>query len=271
MFGFSFADRVKKIIRQDFGYEPRGGTLHAMGSICDQAKSSGANEHSAAIMTMLVAMNSLGVDPDDERVEMFLKENSLNILRQMHLANQPEADIKQLVAEVLAKHGLVNSDDLDSTDVYEDDSGDKLIDKLLDVGNLFIRSLLLHDKMFADNARKILSARQMQLLYFMQLWGAIDFVMQSEGSADTIKFMVAMSLLPDGGDGKALFQWDADQVRQAIAQVEEAQVTDWGMQVIVSGGRSLQQILRGEDGGASLDDVLNDVGVLVALKDFAPD
>ena len=77
--------------------------------------------------------------------------------------------------------------------------------------------------------------------------------------------------LPDGGDGKALFQWDADQVRQAIAQVEEAQVTDWGMQVIVSGGRSLQQILRGEDGGASLDDVLNDAGVLVALKDFAPD
>ena len=68
-----------------------------------------------------------------------------------------------------------------------------------------------------------------------------------------------------------MFQWDANQVGQAIAEVEEAQLTDWGMRVIVSGGRSLQQILRGEDGGASLDDVLNDVGVLVALKDFAPD
>jgi hypothetical protein len=270
MFGFSFADRVKKIILQEFGYQLHGGVLHTLGSICDEAKATGANEYSAAIMTMFVAMNSLGVDPGDERVEAFLKEHTLNVLRVMHRANQPESDIKEMVVEILAKHGLVDRDDAEFMASDNEEDRDELADKLIQVGNAFIGSLSIYDKMFSHNARGLVADNQIQFVYFMQLWGAIDFLMQSEESDDTMTFMTVMSVLPVGADGNDLFHWEASQVGQAISQVEKAQLTDWGMRVIVSGGKSLQQILRGEEGWNSLDEVLNDVGVLSAVKEIVP-
>ncbi len=267
MFGFSFKDRVKKVLREEFGYEPAGGIAHVLNEISDQAKNSGANEYSAAIMTMFVAMNSLTPDPSDARVTDFIKEHSLNVARTMHQANQPENDIKEMLEEILENHGLldgvraaVNEDQVDDTD--------ELLNKLNVAGNSFIDGLLrITDMLASSDAREIVSEDQLKFIYFLQLWGAMDLIMQNEGSSDVSRFMATMSVLPTVD----LFDWPPEKTAKALELAEEAQDTDWGIAVIMNGGKAFGKFLSEDEDKMFTAEVLQDRALLEQIAQAIPE
>ena len=122
MFGLSFKDRVRAIIWEEFDYQYQHapGVKAVFGQVCASAKESKTNEHSAAIMVMMVAMNSLGTDVDDpamkKEVDNFIRTHTNNVLRIMHKADQPESDIKEMLLTILKAH---NVDDEELHDIVE--------------------------------------------------------------------------------------------------------------------------------------------------------
>ena len=110
-------NRVADILVAEFNYDVTGsiGVSSVIPSLCAKANEIGASYYSAAIMAMLVAMNSLGVndsDPEIKReIEEFIKENSLKVLQlASKRGDQPLDHIKGLISGIVTKHGLRNPD-----------------------------------------------------------------------------------------------------------------------------------------------------------------
>ena len=125
MFGLSFKDRVRAIIWEEFDYQYQlaPGVKAVFGPVCTSAKEAKTNEHSAAIMIMMVAMNSLGTDVDDpemkKEVDNFIRTHTNNVLRIIHRADQPESDIKEMLLTILKTH------DVDDEELYESIQGNR--------------------------------------------------------------------------------------------------------------------------------------------------
>ncbi len=106
-------NRVEEITRAEFQYETSDsvGLSAVIPSMCDTATELGADYYAVAIMTMLVAMNSLGVNDSNieikREIEDFIKVNSREVLRlARERGNQPMEDIENLLSGIVSKHGL---------------------------------------------------------------------------------------------------------------------------------------------------------------------
>jgi len=107
MFGFSFKDKVKKVLEKHFNYRPNFVQKPMLSAIASQAKSQGANEYDAAIMFMMTQMGAL-ID-GDPRIEPFIRKHLRNIDKIIHLAASPSPDIRRMMDEILKQHGLNSS------------------------------------------------------------------------------------------------------------------------------------------------------------------
>lgn len=108
MFGFSFGfeGKVKSVLREKFNYEPGSFQLPILKEIAAEAKRQALNEFDAAIMFMMVQMNSL--TPGKEDCKTFVRTHSRNIESVLSLARSPYADIVNMLSTIKANHGLID-------------------------------------------------------------------------------------------------------------------------------------------------------------------
>lgn len=250
MLGFSFKDRVKKIIKEEFDYELSAGTASVLPDICSQAKQTGANEHSAAIMIMLVAMDSLGIEDDPEwkhRITEFILAKSKIILAVAHLANQPEDDIKQMLAGILEKHSIEIESDADILEKQNLEAEPKTVSQdltelMITFGNSFIEGVFIFtDTYVGDDAREIFSEDQRKFIFFLQLWGALDCIMRVQGSSDSSKFFSALLALTCDND---FFDWHQKKLVAAMNFATESQDKEWARSIIINGGKATENLLQ---------------------------
>jgi hypothetical protein len=116
---FQYEKRIQEVIWQEFNYQYQNspGINATFKEICATGEARNVNEYSAAIMVMMVAMNSLGTDVADpemkKEIDNFIRTHTNNVLRIMHRANQPESDIKELLLTILKTHNV------DDEELYE--------------------------------------------------------------------------------------------------------------------------------------------------------
>ena len=275
MFGFSFNDRVKKIVRQDFDYELSAGIAHVFSDVCSQAKQSGANEHAAAIMVMIVAMNSLSVDDDpafNVRITDFISEKSKMILQMAHLANQPKEDIEEMLFGVLEKHGLEKKFEgqlSSSADSDSPPSKSDLVQQVKVAGDSFIEGLLVMTDQLAGAASKdFLSEDQRKFVFFLQLWGAIDFVLQNQGSEDEQIFFASLVAF---GKSHPFFGWSEKEIGSVISLAIDSQEHEWANRIVMNGGQAFQKLLRKDDDLLYTAEIWEDLELLRQVGSVAPD
>ena len=99
---FSFRSKVIKVLKEHFLYKPTSPLQRPiLDGIILQAKRKGGNEYDAAIMFMMVQMNSLeGTGPD---VQSFIGTHANNIRRILSLARSDYSEITSLLSEIEEK------------------------------------------------------------------------------------------------------------------------------------------------------------------------
>jgi hypothetical protein len=108
MFGFSFGfeGKVKSVLKEKFNYEPGSFQLPILKEIAAEAKRQSLNEFDAAIMFMMVQMNSL--TPGNEDCKTFVRTHSRNVESVLSLARSPYSDIVNMLSAIKANHGLTD-------------------------------------------------------------------------------------------------------------------------------------------------------------------
>jgi len=102
-------ERVEQITRTEFSYDTESvvGISSVIPQMCKTAEEVGADYYSVAIMTMLVAMNSLRVNERDQEIKEFIEVNAQEVLRLANeRGNQPIDEINRLLSGIKEKHGL---------------------------------------------------------------------------------------------------------------------------------------------------------------------
>jgi hypothetical protein len=102
-------ERVEQITRAEFSYDTESvvGISSVIPQMCKTAEEVGADYYSVAIMTMLVAMNSLRVNERDQEIKEFIEVNAQEVLRLANeRGNQPIDEINRLLSGIKEKHGL---------------------------------------------------------------------------------------------------------------------------------------------------------------------
>jgi hypothetical protein len=133
MFGFGFKSKVKKVLLKEFNYvlksieevepESLGGQTEektvknfrkkfdyeirkiqddSLNSVIEETKNNYGNEYDAAIMFLIVQMNSLNIGSDG--ASNFVSENASNIRRIIPLSSHSEGEISSMFAEIQNKH-----------------------------------------------------------------------------------------------------------------------------------------------------------------------
>ena len=118
MLGFGLKAKTKNVLLEHFNYPVSDLKRFMFDGLVKQGKSMGQNEYSIAIFYMMVCMNTLfensGDYQRDESEEKdaqdFVMKNAKIIVSIMHLANSPEADIREMLQQILIKSGLADPD-----------------------------------------------------------------------------------------------------------------------------------------------------------------
>lgn len=103
---FGFKSKVKSVLRDQFNYIPGPFQGPIFKTVCREANRKGVNEYDAAIMFMMVQMNSLSGDGDD--VKTFVRSHVNNIRNVLSHAQSPSLDIAVMLSEIEAKYGLAS-------------------------------------------------------------------------------------------------------------------------------------------------------------------
>ena len=106
MFGLGIENKTKKIIENEFDYKISNAQNIILKDIVNTAKSQNLNEYDAAIMFILVQINSV-IDVQSLTNDIFIKYKLKGIEDIIRLAKTPKADIKKLVNEIKDKRSLI--------------------------------------------------------------------------------------------------------------------------------------------------------------------
>ena len=274
MFGFGLKSKTEKVLLDHFSYPVSNLKRHVFNALVKQGKSMGQNEYSIAIYYMMINMNTLVEPWDDSEYENseseqkeindFIDRNGKIIGQIMHLANSPEADIREMLKEIVMKSGMAepdnrpveevknreelskhskerteesDEDDDENLDVQdgEDDKGMEFLRKMADayVGNL---------KIFISLAPKntgTLSDYQIKFIFALQLLGAIDYCGQLRNLGEDKCSPIYLVKLLD----KELFDWNPSEAGFVFHAVIDVQEEQWAQKIIISGGESMAEIL----------------------------
>ncbi|MDB0059011.1 hypothetical protein N9F35_02270, partial [Gammaproteobacteria bacterium] len=154
MFGFGLKAKTETVLSDIFFYSVAPSMRPVFNGLVTQGKGMGQNEYSIAFYYMMIMMNSLiepfeshgveidsykdGTDEDREAVKTFIEGHAARILKNLHLANSPESDIKEMLQPILEKVGLAESEALPEEhlegSVSQEDSeeGDGKLSKLME-------------------------------------------------------------------------------------------------------------------------------------------
>ena len=217
MFGFGLKSKAKRIIRNHFAYEVSYIGEATFNLIYRQGVLLNQNEFSIAIQYMLVMMNLLVENylnntdiSDSKEVEDFIQKHTSNINRIIHLANSPEADIRNLIDEVTNRFQSAipqetqdfedlgkSKKDVSSLSIDEDGEGtyghyfnedDVLEDNPFAIGDIerdellkkmksFSIDVLQPTKLYIENC----SSDELMVISAIQLFGALDYEGQQKG------------------------------------------------------------------------------------------
>ena len=125
MFGFSLKEKTEKVIEDLFLYAVSPIQRPTFNGLVNNGKALSQNEYSIAFMYMMVMMNSLitpfdaeefgeidssEFETDEEKAEKkdFIKTHVATILNNIHLANSPESEIKEMLSDICSRAGLEN-------------------------------------------------------------------------------------------------------------------------------------------------------------------
>ena len=106
MFGFSFKDKVIKIISSELGYSIPLHSKVMLPGICNQAREFNLNLYDAAIFFISVTMNSLSDPAGDAQSRSFIDEKSRRAFRLIPQAASPRSEIVSLLDTVRTKANL---------------------------------------------------------------------------------------------------------------------------------------------------------------------
>ena len=125
MFGFSLKEKSEKVIEELFLYAVSPMKRAVFNSVVYNGKINSQNEYSIAFFYMMVMMNSLittydtgdgTIDPSEHRdeneekeIQDFIEGHATTILSNIHLANSPESEIKEMLADICSRAGLIDS------------------------------------------------------------------------------------------------------------------------------------------------------------------
>ncbi len=104
MFGFGFEAKVRTALNQHFGYQAGSWQKSILSQIASTARQQGMNEFDAAIMFMMVQMNSLQGGGED--VRQFVRKHTDNVIRVMSLGCGSRDDILDLLRTIHTEHNL---------------------------------------------------------------------------------------------------------------------------------------------------------------------
>lgn len=112
MFGLSLYDKTLKVLGAEFNcFNIHPIQKPVLKGVVEQAKMLRSNEYDAAIMFMMVQLNSLADGEKDQRVESFVSEQLVNIERVIHRASNPKSDIIEMIERVKGNLGMEESAD----------------------------------------------------------------------------------------------------------------------------------------------------------------
>jgi hypothetical protein len=257
MFGFSFKDRVSKLLESHFNYEPSGAVGFALDGICAEAKRNGANEASAAIMTMLVAMNVLEPSGDpafDEKIAGFVEHFTPLVLELVDLSNQPSEEVLLMLEQIHEKHGLTY------LDPRMPDNLDREISDVCDVLSGTISATFINNGMFPAFE---ITEFQKKFILVLQMWGAADRFWRLRSCDESVVYKMLAVLTQNEP-----IDMEPSLAKKAIDLCEEIQDEAWAYEIIRGGKLAMQELLGGTGDGMSLGDVFENKGMLkkVALR-----
>jgi hypothetical protein len=194
------------------------------------------------------------IDPRDSRtkeeqndIENFIKKHSEKILANIHLANSPEAEIKEMLNEVLSSAGLIEDSkssvkDIDSASAHEET--DKTLENLMGSLETF-KPILRMTMKFATSAPgfKYLSDYQFKFVLGLQYLGVADCLGQGFG-ADDITVMAAFAVKTADRGADPIFDWDHKQAGEMFAKMTSFQEEAWARKIIINGGESAMNIIK---------------------------
>ncbi len=269
MFGFSFKERVEKIIREHFDYE-LGNVPVPINGICSATRGSGGNEYDAACMIMIVLMNTLYREDDLEyrrsENEEFVLKHARNVMIAGSRAAQKQ-DNRLMLLEVLDKFGLTQrlkeqigvelgiesgvapeaeeakqedkENFVDQTDqAYKSDH--KAYRDLLAMAQHFTNQVLESTVQFyfKTEVSKILTLHQCKIISFVHLWGALDFMLFRMKIEDTVihsNVMHQMTIHP-------FFDWSPKESEEIMALIGDQKEKDWIKILMRDGARSMGKL-----------------------------
>jgi hypothetical protein len=102
MFGFSFEDKVRGVLKRQFNYRTGSFQSEILTSICLNARASKLNEYDAAIMFMMVQMNTISTG--NIEAKRFVEKHCENARRCLSAVAGSQADFISMMDEISAKH-----------------------------------------------------------------------------------------------------------------------------------------------------------------------
>lgn len=262
MFGFSLREKTEKVIEELFSYQVAYTYRPAFNEIVRQGKSIGQNEYSIAFMYMMVMMNGLvakdegfdglddGYDPNLNRTEKqqlevsnFINKHSTTILKNIHLANSPASEIKEMLKLVFINAGLSEDDDFSEKENI-DNKNDDILEILMEKMEVF-KTLFLLSKQFVSSTKgyEFISDFQCKFIFGLQYLGMTDAIGQSLGADDMIVIAAFSASTSDKGQPDAIFDWDANEAGKMFKKMTEVQHENWAIQIMINGGRSVGEIM----------------------------
>ena len=262
MFGFSLREKAEKVIEELFSYQVAFTYRPAFNEIVRQGKSIGQNEYSIAFMYMMVMMNGLvakdegfdglddGYDPNLNRNEKqqlevtnFINKHSTTILKNIHLANSPASEIKEMLKLVFINAGLSEDDNFsekENIDTKNDDILEILMEKMEVFKTLFVLS-----KQFVSSTKgyEFISDFQCKFIFGLQYLGMTDAIGQSLGADDMTVVAAFSASASDKGQPDAIFDWDANEAGKMFKKMTEVQHENWAIQIMINGGRSVGDMM----------------------------
>jgi hypothetical protein len=268
MFGFGLKAKTERVLSDIFFYSVAPSMRPVFNGLVSQGKSMGQNEFSIAFYYMMIMMNSLiepfevegmmidsfndKTDKEKETVKTFIKDHSDRILKNLHHANSPESDIKEMLQPILEKVGLAESETL--PEEHEEDSvsqegseDDGKLSKLMEFLEIY-KSILLMHLTFIDvcEGTKYLSDYQKKFVLGLQYLGVADFLGQTL-EADDMTVMAAFAAKTADAGPDAIFGWDISEAGQMFRRMTDVQTESWAQKIMINGGQSAQSQFSQKD------------------------
>jgi hypothetical protein len=289
MFGFSLKEKSEKVIEELFLYAVSPMKRPVFNNVVHNGKITSQNEYSVAFFYMMVMMNTLiapydtddgTIEPSENRdekeekeIQDFIEGHATTILNNIHLANSPESEIKEMLAEICTRAGLIETNEVETHSKDEEDgdeSTNPILEKLME-GLEIYKNILKINMSFANNTDgyKYVSEYQVKFIFGLQYLGIADCLGQAQGANDITVMAAFVAKAADAHSEEPIFGWTHVEAGEMFKKMTEVQQEEWAMKIIINGGQSVSKTISDDNKNVlPLLDIFDDVDLMkeVAAK-----